>query len=257
MRTYILDILNKYKRKSEVWDIKRILCDKSWVVFNDSCVREVYIFHDNGSLILSRNGIVYNGSWQYVAANKSIIILSREQAYMFHPYIFDNVFFVLKQDGTERYAFLMDETQLKDLLPFTLMDISSYFEEKVRKEQSDQDLLRKQKLADYEKKLRSDAELVWIRKVDEFLNDDQEYKKVQSVKKKLLIFSFLCSLLVSFLFYLVTTSLDMSIVIFLVFCCIIYVGSFIYMTKTNRLDFHEKEKKEIFIRKYIDEHLLE
>lgn len=256
MRTYILGILNKYKKYSEVWDIKRILCDKSWVVFSDSCDREVYIFHENGSLIQSRNGIVYNGSWQFVAANKSIIILSQEQAYMFHPYIFDNVFFVLKQDGTERYAFLMDEAKLKDLRPCTLMDISSYFEEKVRKEEADQDLVQKQKLADYEKRLRSDAEIVWIREIDEILNDDHEYRKVQSVKMKLPIFSLLCSLFISFLSYIVTGSLDISIMTFFVFYCVIYVGLFIYMTKTNRLDFHEKEKKEIFIRKYIDEHLL-
>jgi hydroxymethylpyrimidine pyrophosphatase-like HAD family hydrolase len=118
MRTYILEILNKYKRYSEAWDIKRILCDKSWIVFNDSCDREIYIFHENGSLIQSRNGIVYSGSWQYVTANKSIVILSQGQAYMLHPYIFDNVFFVLQQDGTERYAFLMDEAKLRFIRHF-------------------------------------------------------------------------------------------------------------------------------------------
>lgn len=257
MRTYILEVLNKYKKYSETWDIKRILCDKSWVVFNDSCDWEVYIFHENGSLIQSRNGIVYNGNWQYVTANKSIVILSQGQAYMFHPYIFDNVFFVLQQDGTERYAFLMDEAQLKDLRPCTLMDISSYFEEKVRKEQADLDLIRKQKLFDYEQRLRADAEIVWIREMDEILNEDQEYKKTQIIRMKMLIHSLLCSLFISFLSYLITDSLDMFILAFFVLFCIIYVGQFIYMTKTNRLNFHEKEKKEIFIRKYIDEHLLE
>lgn len=257
MRTYVLEILNKYKRYSEAWDIKRILCDKSWIVFNDSCDREIYIFHENGSLIQSRNGIVYSGSWQYVTANKSIVILSQGQAYMLHPYIFDNVFFVLQQDGTERYAFLMDEAKLNDLRLRTLMDISSYFEETVRKEQANQELVRKQKLADYEQRLRSDAEIVWIREIDEILNDDQEYRKVQSIKIKLLIFSLLCSLFVSLLSYFLTGSSDMSIMAFFVFYCVIYVGLFIYMTKTNRLDFREKEKKEIFIRKYIDEHLLE
>lgn len=137
------------------------------------------------------------------------------------------------------------------------LDITSYFEEKIRKEQADLDLIRKQKIFDYEQRLRSDAEIVWIREIDEILNADQEYRKVQSVRIKMLIFSLLCSLFISFLSYPVTGPLDLSIVIFFVFFCIIYVGLFIYMTKTNRLDFHEKEKKEIFIRKYIDEHLLE
>lgn len=256
MRTYVLDILNRYKRYSENLDVKTILCNKSWLVFNDGCDKEVYIFQENGSLILSINGKVYNGSWQYITANKSIIISSQEQSYMLHPYIYDNVVFVLQQDGTDNYAFMIDEIQSKTFLPRTMMDISGYFEEKVRKEENNQDLIRKQEQDDYVEKLRSTAELTWIREVDDILGNDQVYKEVQRVKRKLLLYSLLFSFVISSVFYIYNKNTDTSLIIFIILFSIVYFGTFLFAIKTNRFEFHEKEKKEKFIREYIDEHLL-
>lgn len=85
MKTYLLDILNKYNRFSENLDVKTILCNKSWLVFNDTGNKELYIFQENGNLIASVNGNVHNGNWQYISANKSIILSFKEQSYMLHP----------------------------------------------------------------------------------------------------------------------------------------------------------------------------
>lgn len=256
MRTYVLDILNRYKRYSENLDVKTILCNKSWLVFNDGFDKEVYIFQKNGSLILSINGKVYNGNWQYIIANKSIILSSQGQSYMLHPYIFDNVVFVLQQDGTDNYAFMIDETQSKNFLPRTLMDISEYFEDKVRKERDNQDLIRKQEQKDYAEKLRSKAEITWIRNMDNILSNDQEYNKVLKIKRWIQIYNLLFSLVISLFFYFFIEDSDVAFGAFLASYSIIYVVAFIYATKTNRFDFHEKEKKENFIRQYIDEHML-
>lgn len=35
-----------------------------------------------------------------------------------------------------------------------------------------------------------------------------------------------------------------------------YIGAFLYFVKTNRLNFHEKEKKEHFINEYINQHTI-
>lgn len=104
MRTYLLDILNRYNRFSENLDVKTILCNKSWLIFNDTGDKELYIFQENGSLIASVNGNVFNGNWQYISANKSIIISFKEKSYMLHPSFFDKTIFALQQDGTNRYA---------------------------------------------------------------------------------------------------------------------------------------------------------
>lgn len=255
MRTYVLDILNRYKRYNENLDIKTFLCNKSWSVFNDGYYKEVYIFQENGSLILSINGKVNNGSWQYITANKSIIISSHEQSYMLHPYIFDNLIFVLQQDGTDNYVFMIDEAQSKTFLPCTLMDISAYFEKKVRTEEKNQDLIRKQELDDYMEGLRSDAELTWIREMDDVLSNDQEYKGVRKIKRNLLLYSLLFSSVISFFFYILNENPDTSLITFVILFSIVYFVAFLFAIKTNRFEFHEKEKKEIFIRKYIDEHL--
>ena len=69
MKTYLLDILNRYNRFSENLDVKTILCNKSWFIFNDTGDKELYIFQENGSLIASVNGKVTNATWQYVPAD--------------------------------------------------------------------------------------------------------------------------------------------------------------------------------------------
>lgn len=89
MKTYLLDILNKYNRFSESLDVKTILCNKSWLAFNDTGDKELYIFQENGSLIVSINGKVTNGTWQYISTNKSIILSFKGQAYMLHPSFFE------------------------------------------------------------------------------------------------------------------------------------------------------------------------
>ena len=55
MKTYLLDILNKYESYKEDLDVKNILCNKSWLIFNECNNKEVYIFQKDGSLIISFN----------------------------------------------------------------------------------------------------------------------------------------------------------------------------------------------------------
>ena len=127
MRTYLLDILNRYNRFSENLDVKTILCNKSWLIFNDTGDKELYIFQENGSLIASVNGKVTNATWQYVSANKSIIISFKEQSYMLHPTFLDKNIFALQQDGTNRYSFMIDELQRDTFAPKSLSDTEKYF----------------------------------------------------------------------------------------------------------------------------------
>lgn len=133
MRTYLLDILNRYNRFSENLDVKTILCNKSWLIFNDTGDKELYIFQENGSLIISVNGEVINATWQYVPANKSIIFSFKEHSYMLHPSFLDKNIFALQQDGTNRYAFMIDEKQSQSFQPKSLTELKSYFENIERK----------------------------------------------------------------------------------------------------------------------------
>lgn len=133
MKTYLLDIPNRYNRFSKNLDVKTILCNKSWLIFNDSGDKELYIFQENGSLITSVNGSVINATWQYISANNSLVISFKEQSYMLHPSFKDDVIFALQQDGTERFAFMIEENQSNFFHPKSLKELTAYFENKERR----------------------------------------------------------------------------------------------------------------------------
>ena len=130
MKTYLFDTFNRYKRFSEKLDVKTILCNKSWWVFNDNGDKEIYIFQKDGTLIISIKGRVSYSTWNYISANQSIIITSAQQAYMVIPAFVDGNILALQVDGTNEYAFLIDENVLKQLVFKTYNDILEYFEAK-------------------------------------------------------------------------------------------------------------------------------
>ena len=133
MKTYLLDIPNRYNRFSKNLDVKTILCNKSWLIFNDSGDKELYIFQENGSLITSINGSVINATWQYISANNSLVISFKEKSYMLHPSFKDDVIFALQQDGTERFVFMIEENQSNFFHPKSLKELTAYFENKERR----------------------------------------------------------------------------------------------------------------------------
>lgn len=129
MKTYLFDTFNRYKRFSEELDAKTILCNRSWWVFNDNGDKEVYIFQTDGTLIIAVSGKVTNATWQYIPANKSLIITGNNQSYMVHPAFYDQMIFVLQVDGTNDYAFLIDENNLPSTKMRSLTDLKNHFAE--------------------------------------------------------------------------------------------------------------------------------
>jgi hypothetical protein len=130
MKTYLFDTFNRYTRFSENLDVKTILCNKSWWVFNDSGEKELYIFNTDGTLIIAVSGRVTNATWQYIPANKSIVVTGNAQSYMVHPAFCDNMLLALQVDGTNQYTFLIDEKSILSTNLKTFNDLVLYFAEK-------------------------------------------------------------------------------------------------------------------------------
>ena len=164
MKVYILDTINKLQRFSENLDVITILCNKSWCVFNDSDEKEVYIFQEDGNLIISNCGKVTKGSWQYLSANKSIIINGNNQSYMLHPAFIDEVIFALNLDGTQQCVFMIDENNQKNFAPTTFSQLITYFQEKERKQiEGNEQKQFEESISDLrESKSDSDNILLWI-----------------------------------------------------------------------------------------------
>ena len=133
MKTYLFDTLNRFRRFSENLDVKATLCNKPWLVFNDSGEKELYIFQEDGTLLVTYSGRVTHSTWQYIAANQSIVISAGQQSYMVHPAFMDNVLFALQLDGTNECAFLIDENNAQGFVPRSYTALIGYFEEKERR----------------------------------------------------------------------------------------------------------------------------
>lgn len=213
MKTYFLDTLNRYKRFSEKLDAKTILCNKSWWIFNDGGEKEIYIFQEDGSLIISFSGKVTHATWQYIPANKSLVISTSKESYMLHPAFVDENIFALQQDGTNKFAFMIDENQTANFAPKSLGELIFYFEEKenkrIQEEQRQQQLyIEQQRIAEqreaeqqriaYQQKLeqereqrvealRTEAARLWVANKEQILKNDNEYIAYKKKRKRKLV----------------------------------------------------------------------
>lgn len=169
MKTYLLDSLERFKRYSESLDAKTIICNKTWIVFNDNGIKEIYIFQEDGDLIISCDGIVTNGKWKYIPANKSLIISGNDQSYMLHPKFYDGIIFALLLDGTKEYSFMIDETNSDSFRPKTRQELLDYFDNKQKTEEKK--IKEEKRNIRIEQKRNKEIELVRQR----LLNNDTDY----------------------------------------------------------------------------------
>lgn len=183
MKAYLLDTINKYKRFSESLDVKITLCNKSWWVFNDCGEKEIYIFSEDGSLIVSVCGKVTNATWKYISANKSIIINNKEESYMLNPAFMDGTILAMQLDGTNNCFIMIDENNSKSFKPNTLIELNQYFENKLleanRAEKLRLEKIENEKRIEIEKanELKREQELIELE-----IRKDKEVKAVCKYK---------------------------------------------------------------------------
>jgi len=171
MKTYILDTLERYKRLSRKLDAKTVICNRSWVVFNDCGEREVYKFKEDGSMQIILSGRITVGKWEFDPNDNSISIFASDQALMVHPGMYDDVVMALKVDGTDEISFLIDSNNKDNFVPQSLTELLDYFEaknilflkaqEEERRRREEQELKRiaEQKAAEERAKKRAEEEL--------------------------------------------------------------------------------------------------
>ena len=89
----------------------------------------MYIFQEDGTLILSYNGKVCKTRWEYIAQNTSLIIEDTESdTYMLKPAYYDNKVLVLQVDGTNEYAIMVNESHIGELMLDSIDEIKQYIE---------------------------------------------------------------------------------------------------------------------------------
>lgn len=146
MKTYIINELDSYNIFGKSLDIKNVFCRNSWLIFNESNEKEVYIFKQDHTLITSLNGNVKLAQWEFIATNESIILSLNNNSYMFHIHIIDNDIIALQLDGTNEYLILINENITKDIIYKDLSYILKLIKEKKRTtRENDLDEIKKEK----------------------------------------------------------------------------------------------------------------
>ena len=139
MKTYLFETLNRYKRFSESLDAKAVLSNKAWIVFNDEGEKQVYIFQEDGTVLITTNGIGSVKTWKYIPANKSILIKGDGNRFvMLRTAFVDENILAFQLDGTDRYAFMIDENNKALFAPKTLEELNTYLVDKLDKEKQKQ-----------------------------------------------------------------------------------------------------------------------
>lgn len=134
MKTYIADIIPKIQKFSQKLDNLTRLTNQHWVSLGDiDQTKRVFIFRSNNELIISNNGIVERGSWEYLG-NQTLLINTKEVSYLLKHGFFDENVIALKLDSTDSYAFFVNETKyIKELN--NISDILKFLENKYLKTQ--------------------------------------------------------------------------------------------------------------------------
>lgn len=133
MKTYIAEIIPRLIRFSNKLDDLAKLTNQHWVSLSEiEDSKKVYIFRDNNQLIISDNGIVEKGSWEFLG-NNTILLETKNISLLLKHGFFDENVIALKIDSTDSYIFFVNENKY-DFELNSIDDVLSFLEKKYLKD---------------------------------------------------------------------------------------------------------------------------
>jgi hypothetical protein len=124
MIQYIQNLLPRLQQFSQRLDHIENFVDKPWVLIDEEGNRHIYIFQRNQSLIMSLNGKVQVGKWEYIQAAKSLLIDRQIDKILLNNAFVEKGLMILRMDGSpDRPWVLANETEIPDL------DVPRYLKE--------------------------------------------------------------------------------------------------------------------------------
>lgn len=95
---------------------KGVLIEKPWTLIDDDGEIQKLIFKRDKGLILSKNGVVSEGNWDYYPEARALLIDRQTDKLLLKEQFIDNNVLILKKDGTTNdYFALANENTLPDL----------------------------------------------------------------------------------------------------------------------------------------------
>jgi hypothetical protein len=109
MQTYKLHFNQSLSRYSKKLNNEKLLTKNNWVIVDYSeDGKSVYFFGNNNEIVISNNGNIQKGRWNYFGKDK-LVIEENGKSFLFELGYFDKNYLVLKVDGCNDYAFFVNE----------------------------------------------------------------------------------------------------------------------------------------------------
>lgn len=116
MQLYLQNLVKRLREFSETLDKKEIFIEAPWVIIDENQNQQKYIFKRNGELIISVNGEVTDGKWEYLQIAKSLRIDTGSKKLLLNQDFIDPSVMILRKDGQKsENLILANENLLPDL----------------------------------------------------------------------------------------------------------------------------------------------
>lgn len=116
MRKYIENLLPRIQKFSETLDRKELFIDQPWVLLDDDLNKVQYIFRRDSSIIMSYNGNVGIGKWEYIAGANSLLIDLDGKKHLLNQAFVEKGLLILKKDGYKEAPWILaNEKIIPDL----------------------------------------------------------------------------------------------------------------------------------------------
>src|SRR6266542_5093632 len=116
MKLYINNLIPRLQKFSETLDKKEIFVDIPWVIIDSNFNQQKYIFKRNGEFVMSLNGQVSIGKWEYLSAARSLLIDRIQDQILLNQNFIDPAVMILKRDGLkDENLILINEILIPDL----------------------------------------------------------------------------------------------------------------------------------------------
>jgi hypothetical protein len=107
MKIYLKNIVNQLRNFSTTLDKSSILIDKPWVLIDGNSEKQKLIFKNNNELILSLNGQVKHGKWDYFPEAKQLLIDRITDKILCNEKFIDKGILILEHDRTDGDIFIL------------------------------------------------------------------------------------------------------------------------------------------------------
>jgi hypothetical protein len=123
MTELINNILDQIQNYSTSISKKATFLDKPWALVDNEMEIQKLIFQKDKQLILSKNGKVQMGTWEYLAGAKSMLIDRGSDKLLLNEVFINDDVMILKVDGTNQEFFVLaNQNTIPDL------DVIGYLE---------------------------------------------------------------------------------------------------------------------------------